>query len=218
VKKTIAILISTVVVLIAMSAMAHNKVVVIPIGSSSSVAGTNGQVLYNDNGQTAGADVHYDKDSGKLEVAGEVRTVDGSGNSRLWGKGRPGSTLLTHLDPDMNGYCTTSTGIKHALSESLEIWGNADNGCPAGTWVCSEKELPTEGSCPIEPLDAYASLGCDGTNYFVSDATALHGWMAESGLTGAISAQQARARWSKDWAAIMVPDKCSLFRTWCCWN
>lgn len=167
--------------LVSVPAIAQDKVVVIPMGSSAK--GTNGQVQYNDNGATAGAEVYYDKATGKLELPGELRTVDGAGNNRLWGKGRPGTKLLTHTDP--NGYCTTSEGIKHALSYHLATWGNADDVCPSGTWVCGRTDLPAPGSggaCNIVPLSALQYVDCAGT-YFPNppaEQTELKGWLTDS--------------------------------------
>jgi hypothetical protein len=59
VKKVLSILTLATVMLFCMSAMAADKVVVIPMGSSAK--GTTGQVQYNDGGKTAGAEVYYDK-------------------------------------------------------------------------------------------------------------------------------------------------------------
>jgi hypothetical protein len=145
-EKRMSLLIVTTVLLFGVSSVAADKVVVIPLGSSAE--GSDGQVQYNDGGKTAGAEAYLDKTNGKLEVRGEVRTVDLLGNSRLWGKGRPGTKVSTHTAP--NGYCTANSGIKNAFSYNLSSWGNADNVCLAGTWVCSVNDLPTTGSCPIE--------------------------------------------------------------------
>jgi hypothetical protein len=66
------------VLLISVSAMAQNKVVVVPMGSSSA-KGTDGQVQYNDNGKTAGAEVYYDKATGKLEELSMEQGIIGYG-------------------------------------------------------------------------------------------------------------------------------------------
>jgi len=199
------------VLLVAVSAMAQNKVVVIPMGSSAK--GTDGQIQYNDGGKTAGAEVYYDKATGKLELPGELRTVDGAGNSRLWGKAMPGS-LLTHTDP--NGYCTTSAGVKYALSARLESWGNTDKVCPQGTWVCTHDDLPTEGSCNIQQLlSTFLSVSCDGATSPSSraDFNYMTGW--EYAISDEIDGV---ARNSGDFSLSFVGTTCIALRAWCCWE
>jgi len=195
---------------------AQNKVVVIPMGSGAK--GTNGQVQYNDEGKTAGAEVYYDKATGKLELPGELRTVDGSGNNRLWGKGRPGTGLLTHNVT--NGYCTTSAGINHALSSRLQTWANAADVCPSETWVCNQVDLPTSGeggACPIEPLITYPSVACDGTPVTPGEQTSLRGWVSDAdaqefGVFNGIS------RTSSSWDTTYYWKTCEMYRVWCCWE
>lgn len=198
------------VLLISVSAMAQNKVVVIPMGSSAK--GTNGQVQYNDGGKTAGAEVFYDKVTGKLELSGELRTVDGAGNNRLWGKAMPGS-LLTHTDP--NGYCTTSAGVKYALSARLETWGNTDKVCPQGTWVCTHDDLPAAGSCNIQLSSTFISVSCDGTTSPPSraDFNYMIGWeYARSDEIDGV------ARHSGNFSQNFVGKTCISSRAWCCWE
>jgi hypothetical protein len=197
--------------------MAQNKVVVVPLGSSNA-KGVNGQVQYNDNGKTAGAEVYYDKITGKLELPGELRTVDGEGNNRLWGKGRPGTGLHTHDVP--NGYCTTSAGINLALSEGSEIWGNADDLCPAGTWVCSQNDM-LDGSCPIVPLVTVLWYECDGTEppTGIQIYNYLYGWISDEyneegpNIQGLTAKSNGWINWEK--RTLM---KCSMIRAWCCWD
>lgn len=59
-KNALGSLTLVIVLLFAASAIAADKVVVVPLGSSK-VAGNNGQVQYNDDGMIAGAEVYYDK-------------------------------------------------------------------------------------------------------------------------------------------------------------
>ena len=110
--KAISVIAVVALLIPAVSVFAQNKVVVIPMGSGAS--GTDGQVQYNDNGKTTGAEVYYDKATGKLELPGELRTVDGDGDNRSWGKGKPGTGLMTHQNP--NGYCTSSEGTKFSIN------------------------------------------------------------------------------------------------------
>jgi hypothetical protein len=221
-KKIACISFLTVLGLCSTAATAADKVVVIPMGSSAK--GTDGQVQYNDNGTTAGAEVYYDKATGKLELSGELRTVDGAGSNRLWGKGRPGNGLVTHTDP--NGYCTTSAGIKHALSSRMDNWGNADNVCPAGTWVCSQADLPTTGSCPIQPLLTFPGVNCDGTIDPPDPEikTALFGYVADALTetwdpeTNPGATYAAIVRYSNDWNMLFGVAACTQTRVWCCWE
>ncbi len=58
------------------TALAANKVVVVPLGDldSNAAAGSGGQLQYNDNGETAGAEIYYDKDN-KVLMAPSDRDV-----------------------------------------------------------------------------------------------------------------------------------------------
>jgi hypothetical protein len=214
-KKALSVIALATLLIPAYSVFAQNKVVVIPMGSSAK--GTNGQVQYNDNGATAGAEVYYDKATGKLELPGELRTVDGAGNNRLWGKGRPETGLFTHDVP--NGYCTTSAGIKHALSSASDTWGNADDACPTGTWVCSLADLPTTGACPIAPLNTFSYILCDGTEVPAGGAVLSfqYGWVSNAyelstfGSMGTI-------RPSDGWIFEVSGQKCLSMKVWCCWE
>ena len=212
-KGTLSIFTLAALLLFSISAIAADKVVVIPMGSSA--RGTDGQVQYNDDGNTAGAEVYYDKTTGKLEVSGEVRTVDGSGNNRLWSKGRPGASLLAHTDP--NGYCTTSTGINYALSFHYAIWGNAQEVCPIGTWVCSSNDLPTTGSCPIVSLSTYSYLGCDGLSVPSSPViqTTFPTWIADLDTINSIYAP---TEYPHDFTVNGGGLTCASMRVWCCWE
>ncbi|MHB8790836.1 MAG: hypothetical protein ACYDBT_13250 [Desulfobulbaceae bacterium] len=204
------------VLLVAVSAMAQNKVVVIPMGSGAK--GTDGQVQYNDEGKTAGAEVYYDKATGKLELPGELRTVDETGNNRLWGKGRPGTGLMTHTDPD--GYCTTSAGINLALSEGRDIWGNADDLCPAGTWVCSQNDM-LDGSCPIQPFWGYLWFDCAGESFpaTLTLYSYQYGWVSDEYNDEGPNIQGVVAN-SIGWTNLAKPTitKCYMIRAWCCWE
>ncbi|GAB4334073.1 MAG: hypothetical protein Kow0089_03160 [Desulfobulbaceae bacterium] len=66
----IALLMILPILMLALSAAAQTKVVVVPLNSTKGTgpAGSDGQVQYNDSGQTAGAQVYYDKATGNLGV------------------------------------------------------------------------------------------------------------------------------------------------------
>ncbi len=195
--------------------LAADKVVVIPLNTATKVAGTDGQIQYNDNGKTAGSEVIYDKATKKLQTPGEIRTVDESGNNRLWGKGRPGTELLTHTDS--NGYCTNSSGIHYALSATMAAWHNAAEVCPAGTWVCTDSEFPdTEGSCDIQPVLGNTKRLCNGMvesgDYDTHDK--LEGWISD--LLYSPESSLTRGTFNNIWGGFR--SICSQYRVWCCWK
>ncbi len=75
----------TVIILtgICTSALAQNKVVVIPLNSNKA-AGADGQVQYNDGGNTGGAEIYYDKATGNVGIgtsAPTAKTQITSGNT-----------------------------------------------------------------------------------------------------------------------------------------
>lgn len=58
-------------------ALAQDKVVVVPLGKSTRVAGTDKQVQYNDNGTQAGANVYYNKTTGNVGIGEAADTSAG---------------------------------------------------------------------------------------------------------------------------------------------
>ena len=211
-KFSISSLALAVFVLMPTLAQAQNKVVVVPL-SSNKAAGSNGQVQYNDSGKNAGAEMYYDKNTGRLEVHGEVRTVNESGTGRLWSSGREGTGLMTHSG--QNGYCTTDEGIKYALSIHLETWGNAQEVCPAGTWVCSNSDLPLSGAtCPIVSIFTLPHVDCDTGPAASAQQTVLSGFLANATANSPLYGKQ---RYSTD----LIPASgliCAARRAWCCWQ
>ncbi len=138
---------------------AQTKVVVVPLGGAK-VAGTNGQLQYNDDGTLAGAEVHYDKSTGVLEAKGEIRSTDHEGNNRLWGEGRPGVSVPIWTP-------VTTKGFQQGRSNQATVWDNTAAGCPKATWVCT-----------IEDWDPNFALG-DHTlqyNYYHNP----HAWILET--------------------------------------
>lgn len=212
-KQVLSILTLATVLLFVMSVMAEDKVVVVPMGSNAK--GTDGQVQYNDEGKTAGAEVYYDKATGKLEVPGEVRTVDGSGATRLWGSGMPNSRLLTHTDP--NGYCTTDAGVKFALSYHMVSWESAEKACPTGTWVCKVNDLSSESSCPIVPVSTYTYFDCDGTKHPLnpSQQTELPGAVADLSPN---HPEYAYYIPTYNFNNALDVRLCAAVHVWCCWE
>lgn len=207
--RAVFLVIVAVFLLYGFSALAADKVVVVPLGSSSA-KGTDGQVQYNDNGKTAGAELYYDKSSSRLESRGEVRTTDSLGTPRLWGRGRPGTGLMSHT-----GACPNLLAKKRfALSKHMVTWEGAAEACPINTWVCTSADLPTVGTCSV-PSASYDNYRlCDGTlNTEVTDI--LFGWLADAhvnlsdvGLTVA----------SNNLPVRLPGESCQRLRVWCCWN
>ena len=87
-KKALTVLTLISVLMIASSVIAQNqdctpKIGWIPLPSSNAKAkGTDKQVQYNDNGNTAGTEVYYDKTSGKLGIGetNPIESLDVNGN------------------------------------------------------------------------------------------------------------------------------------------
>ena len=96
--KKISLLLITFVLVSSCSALGADKVVVIPL-SSSKVAGTDGQLQYNDNGKLAGAEFFYlDGYKWLQTLGGEIRLWDEPGMygvSLEYAEG--GDFQITHL-------------------------------------------------------------------------------------------------------------------------
>lgn len=93
----------------------------------------------------------------KVEVRGEVRTVNNSGASRVWGQGRPGTSRYGTTGVEA-GLCSNG-GIRFGLSKTAVYWGGAEAACPSGTWVCTRAERGT-GACDTARPDTT----CDHKN------------------------------------------------------
>lgn len=163
--KILSVLILAVMFLIPISALAQNKVVVVPMGSNRA-SGTDGQVQYNDIGKNSGAEVYYDKSTGNLgvgtntptsslEVKGEIRSIDDFGDNRLWGQGRK-----VYMDGSWNT-SPSNANIEYAYSQELATWYGAQSACPANTWVCGPDELAIGDTLVAIPV--YTGYSCDYT-------------------------------------------------------
>lgn len=175
-KNALGSLTLTTILLFVVSAIAAEKVVVIPLGSSASV-----------------------------NSAGE----------KLWSTGRPGTGLMTHTDP--KGYCTTSAGIKYALSVHMAQWGNVADVCPAGTWVCTESELPVGvDTCSIVPVSTYSGIECNGSLFpgTPDQRTALWGFIANATPNNTVFGRMIYTEGLIGSSASI----CFSYRAWCCWQ
>ncbi len=63
-----------IICLMSVSALAADKVVVIPLSSKVKITGSDGQILYNDNGEVAGSEMTYDKGTVDVKVPGEIHS------------------------------------------------------------------------------------------------------------------------------------------------
>lgn len=112
-----------------------------------------------------------------LRIGGEVRTVDATGEPRLWGKGRPGAKIYGP-DNGSGAFCSQGS-IEFGLSEGVASWDSAEAACPEGTWVCRRSEIEGAPACdtarPDTPTDV---LLCDGDPLDqLADRT--YGWLAD---------------------------------------
>ena len=112
-----------------------------------------------------------------LRVGGEARTVDATGEPRLWGKGRPGAKIYGP-DNGSGAFCSQGS-IEFGLSEGVASWDSAEAACPEGTWVCRQSEIQAAPACDTaRPDTATDVLLCDGDPLDqLSDRT--YGWLAD---------------------------------------
>lgn len=141
-----------------------------------------------------------------MKVEGELRTVDESGDPRLWGKGRPDTEVYGSGSglPCLNG------NIKFGLSKTPVAWGSAANACPAGTWVCEANDLVACNTTRANfSVDGRTCAG-DALDWAENNHI---GWTAAGGsntLTGTVFFEggSTSAIWST----------CNTMPVWCCWK
>ncbi len=135
----------------------------------------------------------------KLEVRGEVRTTDSSGNPRLWGEGRPAVSASSE--------CTV--GDLNVGRGSVPVsWGAASAGCPEGTWVCtySERGAGVSGS------GIMVLWSCGGTL-----DSSVNAWVSDCYNTGGacLSGYGMASPTTSGFASYHV---CDSKPVWCCWD
>jgi hypothetical protein len=90
-----------------------------------------------------------------------------SSTTRVWGRGRPGATVVNAA-----GQCTTTVNgrtVKISKSSFVANWDKAASACPAGWWVCTAAERDINGttagfgSCPTSGAIQSQLVGCDPT-------------------------------------------------------
>jgi hypothetical protein len=162
-----------------------------PANNEIAVVTTNSERLRIDSSGNVG--IGTTAPGAKLQVVGEVRTTDSSGNGRLWGQGRPGATRYGTSGVN-SGLCTNGS-ITFGLSYIAVSWEGAAAACPVGTWVCTAAERGS-GSCdtarPDSTVDgvnaAGATLNQNANNHIawvadVGSATTTATAIGENGTT-----------------------------------
>jgi hypothetical protein len=141
-------------------------------------------------------------------VTGEVRTVDGDGTPRQWGRGRPGT--LVHGQAE--SFCSQA-GIYFGLSTQGVDWGSAAEACPAGTWVCRQSEIVGGLPCDtVRPDTTVDARNCEGIALDLNANIHL-GWLADAGA-GTLHAILC----AEDGTCPLEAQTCSSFPVWCCFE
>ncbi len=200
-KRTLSLLFLTCFIF-SSAAIAADKVVVIPL-SSSRAKGDNGQLQFNDNGNTAGAELYYNKNTGNLQTTGEVRITDSLGANRLWGEGRPGVEVAVWLG-------VTSKGYKQGMGNVITTWYDAASGCPQGAWVCTTDDIDTDYG--IGHLVFYPTRDCNG-NLIIDDGT---GWQYAWLCDALDSTTSMRVEDHSQKATTHYATNCNQYNVMCC--
>lgn len=146
--------------------------------------------------------------SAAMKVEGEVRTVDDAGEPRLWGKGRPNTSVYV----TGSGFpCFGNDGVKFGLSRVAETWGSAAQICPAGTWVCKAGDVVT---CNTSRPDSTTADGLDcAGNTFNLPANGHIGWLAGAG-SGGFGGATFDEQGNQSQSVL----GCNFLPAWCCWE
>lgn len=171
---------------------------------------TNFGLTIKDNGRVG---VNTTTPVSALNVQGEIRATDSNGANRLWGKGRPGATVVT----DNGLTACTGNGLKYSVSTMMVSWGEAEQACPAGTWVCTASE---RGTSPCTPTGVSIDLlACDGSIEDAQDNDNLHSyyfipaWVADADpAMSSARAKTVRLNGDGDLSAVV----CNTRPVWCC--
>lgn len=120
--------------------------------SAGAVVVRNGFLNMNNNAiKNLPAPVNADEAVNKAYVDAQT---GGSNPTKLWGEGRPGTTVI-----NIAGECTVNN-IKISRSARPVDWGASTAACPAGWWVCQASERGA-GACGSGTRQA---IGCDTRN------------------------------------------------------
>ena len=135
---------------------------------------------------------------------------------RVWGEGRPGTTLNGIDVAGFNVACSNED-VSFMLSTLAVEWSDAEAACPAGWWVCTAndrgfnscdttRQVDTSGACDY--------LRCDSGALECVDApeNSHRGWVASVGWD---------PRWSMGFVTVETGattqlENCSRLPVWCC--
>lgn len=112
-----------------------------------------------------------------LEVRGEIKSTDGSGNNRLWGLGRPGATRYGTSGVE-SGLCSNGN-IYYGLSYVVTWGDNPQSACPAGTWVCTYNDRGA-GVCNTARPDSSQDGFWGNGNVYDWTANDHRGWLSNT--------------------------------------
>ncbi len=86
-------------------------------------------------------------------------TAISSSSTRVWGKGRPGATVV---NSGVDGQCRKTIdgrSIRISKSSYVATWDKTAAACPANWWVCTRAERGT-GACPATGAAANEMVKC----------------------------------------------------------
>ncbi len=150
---------------------------------------------------------------GQLTVEGEVRTINPKGDPRLWGQGRPETVrhgFLFSIGGITLPFLCSRQPVKFGLSSMAVDWGSAAAACPAGTWVCSRKDIGTTACSTDRPSSG--GVDCDG-EILSLDPGDTEGWVLEDTQPGGATGL-GKARLES--GGYVSRRACQTLPTWCC--
>lgn len=183
-------------------------------GSDLTIGMRTGSTRYNERlrilGNSGNVGIGTTGPTAKLEVVGEIKSTDGSGNTRLWGQGRANIARFGTTGSG-TGLCTNGS-VSFGLSNVAVTWDGAHSACPSGTWVCTGAERGT-AACDTARFDSTSDAVSATASSQDFPANAHIGWLSDATagatneLFGATVSEQGTS--SSDWTRSMRP-------VWCC--
>jgi len=140
-----------------------------------------------------------------ITAQGAIQTVDSSGATRLWGKGRNSVTVYLSDGPMGPALCRNGN-VGFGLSNATAEWDSADHACPLGTWVCTEAERGTAACYTFRPDGAYQGRWCTG-----EEASGNWGWLADASIDS-----PGLARLMNEAGFVFSHEPCNSVPVWCC--
>jgi hypothetical protein len=140
---------------------------------------------------------------------GELRSVDSTGEPRLWGKGRPRAKIYGP-DDGSGAFCSQGS-IRFGLSEGVADWGSADSACPEGTWVCRQSEIFGAPACNTVRPDTLIDMRlCDGDAVNFAENSHV-GWLADQ-----MEPSNASGLVLNEAGLVSFFETCASAPAWCC--